>query len=180
MPSKNALKPKGLKMKFTILLVALTCFTFTAHAESKASRESVEKLMMLTDVSKIMESMQGQVSSMFNNMASQMNISEQERPAFEKYMGKIDNLLKENMTWEQFKEPMINVYLTHFNQTEIDGLIEFYQSDVGKSMTQKMPLVMRDSMMAGQQAMRDIMPQVQAIAEEMQSEIQQVRQQEGE
>ena len=84
------------------------------------------------------------------------------------------------MTWEQFKEPMINVYLTHFNQTEIDGLIEFYQSDVGKSMTQKMPLVMRDSMMAGQQAMRDIMPQVQAIAEEMQSEIQQVRQQEGE
>jgi hypothetical protein len=180
LPSKNALKPKGLKMKFKILLVALTCFTFTAHAESTASRESVEKLMMLTDVSKIMESMQGQVSSMFNNMASQMNISEQERPAFEKYMGKIDNLLKENMTWDQFKEPMINVYLTHFNQTEIDGLIEFYQSDVGKSMTQKMPLVMRDSMMAGQQAMRDIMPQVQAIAQEMQSEIQQVRQQEGE
>ena len=180
MPSKNALKPKGLKMKFKILLVALTCFTFTAHAESTASREPVEKLMMLTDVSKIMESMQGQVSSMFNNMASQMNISEQERPAFEKYMGKIDNLLKENMTWDQFKEPMINVYLTHFNQTEIDGLIEFYQSDVGKSMTQKMPLVMRDSMMAGQQAMRDIMPQVQAIAQEMQSEIQQVRQQEGE
>ena len=35
-------------------------------------------------------------------------------------------------------------------------------------------------MMAGQQAMRDIMPQVQAIAQEMQSEIQQVRQQEGE
>jgi hypothetical protein len=167
-------------MKVQIILLTLLCITFGTHAESKASRESVEKLMVLTDVSKMMDAMQGQVSNMFNNMASQMDISEQERPAFEKYMGKIDSLLKENMTWEQFKEPMINVYLTHFNQTEVDGLIEFYQSDVGKSMTQKMPLVMQDSMMAGQQVMRNIMPQVQAIAQEMQGEIQQIRQQEGE
>ena len=75
---------------------------------------------------------------------------------------------------------MINVYLKHFNQHEIDGLIEFYKSDVGKSMTQKMPLVMQDSMMAGQQAMRSLMPEIQAIAQEMQGEIQQARQQDGE
>ncbi|ABG41360.1 hypothetical protein Patl_2850 [Paraglaciecola sp. T6c] len=167
-------------MKVRILLLTLLCIIFGAQAETKASRESVEKLMLLTDVSKIMDAMQGQVSAMFNNMATQMNISEPERPAFEKYMGKIDQLLKEKMTWEQFKEPMINVYLTHFNQHEIDGLIEFYKSDVGKSMTQKMPLVMQDSMMAGQQAMRSLMPEIQAIAQDMQSEIQQARQQDGE
>ena len=170
-------KLKGLKMKVPILLLTLAYFTFGAHAESKASRESVEQLMVLTDVSKMMETMQGQVSNMFNNMATQMNISDEERPAFQKYMGKLDVLFKEQMTWQQFKDPMISVYLKHFNQKEVDGLIAFYQSEVGRSMTQKMPLVMQDSMLVGQQIMQGIMPKVQAIAEEMQGEIQQARQQ---
>ncbi|WP_339773341.1 DUF2059 domain-containing protein [uncultured Paraglaciecola sp.] len=164
-------------MKIRIFLFTLACLTFGAHAENKASRESVEQLMVLTDVSKMMEAMQEQVSNMFNNMATQMNISEQERPAFQKYMGKLDILFKEQMTWQQFKDPMINVYLKHFNQKEINGLIAFYQSDVGRSMTQKMPLVMQDSMLVGQQMMQGVMPKVQAIAEELQGEIQQAREQ---
>ena len=166
-------------MKIRIVLLTLLCFTFGASAQTKASRESVEQLMVLTDVAKMMEAMQDQVSNMFNNMATQMNISEQERPAFQKYMAKLDTLFKEQMTWQQFKDPMINVYLTHFNQKEINGLIAFYQSDVGRSMTQKMPLVMQDSMLVGQQMMQGVMPKVQAIAEEMQGEILQAREQEG-
>lgn len=45
---------------------------------------------------------------------------------------------------------IVPVYEKHYTEDEIDQLILFYQSPIGKKMVEKMPLVMQESMEIGQ------------------------------
>ena len=163
-------------MKKVYVLVLTALFMLNVNATELASKKSVEKLMELTEVSKMMDAMQGQISNMFNGMSKQMNISEKERPAFDQYMKKVGDLLAKDMNWDVFKEPMIEIYTKHFTEEEVKGLISFYQSNLGKSMTKKMPLIMQDSMLVSQELMKNFMPKIQALAIEMKNDIQKSRQ----
>ena len=163
-------------MKKVYVLVFTALFMLNVNATELASKKSVEKLMELTEVSKMMDAMQGQISNMFNGMSKQMNISEKERPAFDQYMKKVGDLLAKDMNWDVFKEPMIEIYAKHFTEEEVKGLISFYQSNLGKSMTKKMPLIMQDSMLVSQELMKNFMPKIQALAIEMKNDIQKSRQ----
>lgn len=163
-------------MKKVYVLILTALFMLNVSATELASKKSVEKLMELTEVSKMMGAMQGQISNMFNGMSKQMNISEKERPAFDQYMKKVGDLLAKDMNWDVFKEPMIEIYTKHFTEEEVKGLISFYQSNLGKSMTKKMPLIMQDSMLVSQELMKNFMPKIQALAIEMKNDIQKSRQ----
>jgi len=158
-------------MKILTILCFVSLFAFNAHADERSSKESVEQLMELTETSKMMDAMQGQISAMFDGMSAQIGISEEERPAFESYMQKVAKLMEKDMGWETFKEPMIKIYLKHFTEEEVKGLISFYQTEVGKSMIEKMPLIMQDSILMSQDLMKGIMPKIQALAVELQKDI---------
>lgn len=162
-------------MKKIVILCFIFLLSFNANAEEKSSKVEVEKLMNLTEVSKMIDAMQGQIGNLFNSMSTQMNISEKEKPAFNKYMKKVELLLQKEMNWNAIKEPMIQIYTKHLTKKEVNGLINFYQSDVGRSMIKKMPLIVRDSMLISQDLMKDFLPKVQTLAIEMQKEIHESR-----
>jgi len=46
---------------------------------------------------------------------------------------------------------MAQVYTRHFTREELEELIAFYQSPIGKRLVELLPIVMQDSMMAGAQ-----------------------------
>ncbi len=159
-------------MKSTCLLVCLLAFSSLDAKEAEmASRESVEKLAELTEVPKMIDAMQSQVGGMFDGFAQQLDLSEEERPSFEKYKEKVIVLMHEEVSWEKMKEPMLDIYMKHFSEAEVQGLIEFYSSDLGQSMIRKMPEVMRESMAISQNMMQVMMPKIQALALEMQEDI---------
>lgn len=54
----------------------------------------------------------------------------------------------------------IPIYAKHFTDREIDALLEFYRTPVGRSIVSKMPKVMQESMAAGQAWGRDLMQEV--------------------
>lgn len=159
-------------MKSTWLLVCVLALSpLAVEASERASRESVEKLMEVTEVSSMVDAMQSQVDGMFEGFAAQLNLSDADRPAFEKYKAKLIALLNEEVTWEKLKEPTLEIYMRHFSEEEVQGLIEFYSSDIGQSMIRKMPLVMQESMTISQGMLQTLMPRIQALAAEMQDEI---------
>lgn len=164
---------KILSMVFCLLAFA----SFDARAEEKASRESVERLMELTEVSKMMDAIQAQAGGMFESFAEQLKISEKERPAFDSYKQKLVILMSEEVSWEKMKEPILEIYMKHFTEAEVKGLIEFYSSELGQSMIRKMPVAMQESMGVSQEMMKSIMPKIQLLAMEMQKEIAEARKQ---
>ena len=46
---------------------------------------------------------------------------------------------------------LVPVYQKHLTESDLQGMIEFYQTPVGKKYAQKTPLIMQESMQVGQQ-----------------------------
>ncbi|MFT7156740.1 MAG: hypothetical protein ACI8Q1_001755 [Parvicella sp.] len=62
-------------------------------------------------------------------------------------------LLKLDLTADMtdLMKKMVPIYKKHLTHEEVKGLIEFYESPVGKSFTSKSGLIMQESMQIGQQ-----------------------------
>lgn len=58
---------------------------------------------------------------------------------------------KDEFISDEFNEMVIDIWVKHFTQEEILGLIEFYQSPVGKALIEKQPLVFAEAGQLGQQ-----------------------------
>jgi len=158
-------------LKRLLSLIAGVFFSLNVFASDPATTASVEKLLEITEASKMVDAVYAQVDSMSSNMATQMGLTEKDRPAFDKYMKKVSGLIRESMSWEKMKGPLIAVYVKHFTEQEIQGMLEFYNSDVGKSSIKKMPLVMQDSMGVSQKMMEGVFPKIKVFADELAAEI---------
>ncbi|MDC8830599.1 DUF2059 domain-containing protein [Alteromonas gilva] len=159
-------------MKYFWLVLLTVCFSNAVSAADDARREKVAALLEATNADAVIDQIYTSLDGMFANMAKQYNIKESERPAFNAHMQKVQRLMRQEMGWQQLRDPMIELYLTHYTDQEIDGMLAFYQSDVGKAMVDKMPAVMAGSMQISQNMMQSVMPKLQALSEEYRQELQ--------
>src|SRR5689334_8979339 len=53
-------------------------------------------------------------------------------------------------TLPQLVDSLVPVYAAHFNQMELDQLVRFYESPLGKHLSEVQPLILQESMQAGQ------------------------------
>ena len=74
---------------------------------------------------------------------------------YKKNYTQVDPAFWNEMQKEVSADGLINlvvpIYDKHFSEQEIDALITFYSSPAGKKIIQTMPVVMQESMAAGQQ-----------------------------
>ena len=61
----------------------------------------------------------------------------------------------------------MKVYTDTYTEEEIDGILAFYKSPVGKAFLQKMPEVMQRSMPVMMQMMGDLQPELKTMMEGM-------------
>jgi uncharacterized protein len=152
--------------KFALLLcLVLTCST--AYSGEKEHRALAEELIMITDGDTVMEKMKAQVTMIFQQITSQMNIQEADKPKLEKYSARFDAILKEDMAWEKVKNQYLDLYTSVFTEEETKTLLDFYKSDLGKKVTEKMPDLMQQSLNVARTYMQGVVPKLEELTEEM-------------
>ncbi len=50
----------------------------------------------------------------------------------------------------QLVDSLVPVYASHFSQAELDQLVRFYESPIGKHLSEVQPLILQESMQVGQ------------------------------
>lgn len=125
--------------------------------------------------------MSATIDTMYSQMQSMMlsgqmtdGMSTEEYEIIEKYNAKFTQLMKDEMGWDDMKKELRVVYEQNFTTVEIQQMLAFYKSPVGQSVLEKMPVVMQESMQIGQQMAAKTMPKLQALTEQMHSEIEQL------
>ena len=160
-------------MKFLLALVASVVFSSSAVAEAPTP-ESVANLLTAIHAEKVVDVLFQNIESMMRKSMSQAlqgkASTEQNKKFFDSYMPKIMLIMRDELSWERMKPLYVQVYSETFSQEEIDGLIRFYDSDVGRSYVSKLPVVMEKTMAISQQQMQPMMQRLQdalqqAIAE---------------
>lgn len=162
-------------MKKVLLLLGVLFLSFPVAASEAAKREAINELMEVMKVESMMDAMYAQMDQLFMQMAQEMKIKDSEKPIFEKYMRRVSQAMKEEMTWDKMKEPMIAIYMKHYSEKEINDLLAFYGSETGQKMVAKMPAVMQESMVVTQGMMKNFAPKMMEITKEMQREIREAR-----
>ncbi len=127
--------------------------------------------MQLTNTAAMIDTLYAQMDQMFVGLGEQLGITPSEQAIFDNYMKKVATAMQEDMSWEKMKGPMIDIYLKNYTEEEIQDMLDFYRSDTGRSMVEKMPGVMKESMTVSQDMMQGFMPKIAEFAKELSEEI---------
>lgn len=154
-------------MKRLVLAAALLLSAPFAHA-APPSEAQVDRLLEVMDLQKMLDGMLAQMEQATQQMGQSMlgeNASAEERARFERTMADQQAFLQQMMTAEKLRPIYRSVYTDVFTAEEVQAMADFYGSEVGRSIMQKMPQVMGRSMQAMQPMMQEMMQQVQQSLE---------------
>lgn len=158
----------------TVFVFVLIMFS-TIVSAAPPSEASIRELLEISQSAKIVDASMAQADTMMSQMMQQALQGKEVKPEVQEVISRAQTrmvgLLKEEMSWAKMEPMFINIYQKSFSQYEVDGMIEFYKSDVGQALITKMPVVMQHTMSAMQDVMMDMMPKMQEIQADMIAEI---------
>lgn len=79
----------------------------------------------------------------------------------------IMDLLNKELNWDNLKGKFVDLYGEAFSVEELDALIKFYESPIGKKLVDKQPEIAQKSMVITQSLRLEIMPKIQALTKEI-------------
>jgi hypothetical protein len=148
------------------------CIASFGYADSQTHRQAAEEVLRLTKVDKMLGPLVGQIQQVQIQQLQQMNLSREAYSAAQRYLQRINDLVAREMQWQEIKNDYVGLYTDAFTEPELRQLIQFYSTPLGRKVVEKMPVLMEQSMQLGQKKMMKIMPEIQALSEEMFKEIQ--------
>lgn len=123
------------KLTLTVVICVLSISAFSQTSTTKT--EKIRKLLEISGSSKLGE-------QVFKNMST----------VFQQSFPKLDNKFWEDFAKEVNTEDLANmiipIYNKYYTEADIDELIKFYNTPTGKKVIQTLPLIMQESMVAGQ------------------------------
>lgn len=158
-----------------LLVAVLASTAIWAHADDAGKNRNIDELLNLTDAAAMMENMYSQMEVMLQDMGEQMGVAPGEQPIFDEYYSKMMQLMREELNWDKVKDPIKSIYGEHFTDTEIRDLIDFYKTDTGKKTLEKLPVIMQESMAISQQALANVLPQIQTMSQQLEADIAEAR-----
>ncbi len=183
-----------LKNSMIALIMSLGIVTISSQAASsqavsaQAAVPTDVSLLKLIEVTKVVEMMNemsgdtGATDQIMQSMLASMpdiNMTKQQRQGFDKIMSKYGKEIMDTSDVESLNQKVIKAYIKsakqHFNQQEVDAQIDFYSSDVGQSIIDKQPAMMKGYMAevmpivmeTTMQNMQDIMPRMVADIQDL-------------
>ena len=152
-----------------------TAATAVTAPADKPTEASLHHLLDVMQAHQTVDAMGQQMDAMFGGYMGKLlegkHLNAKQAEIMEKSRARLTDTFKTMMSWEAMEPMYLKVYAETFTQKEIDGMTAFYETPVGHSMIEKMPLVVKNTMVIMQKQMEGLMPKIQQIAKETADEI---------
>ena len=149
------------------LALLLIDSTHAAGNNARPTTHSVEQLLDALGSKNMISAVEGQLDSMMKRETEQALNGKPITPAQQQIMddmrAKVVAMVKEQLTWDSIKPVFIDIYQKNFTQKEVDGMLVFYRSEVGKAVVAKLPQATIASMQTMQAKMAALLPQMQEL-----------------
>ena len=144
-------------MKFKALVLTLTFLAGTTlvQADEATKNAQAEKLLSLLKVDQQLEVTNQRMRMQTQRMVDSQNLPKDLAAKMQKVFDKQFDLVSSATNWDSMKNEVIAVYTTTFTEEEIAKLVEFYSSDLGKKMIDKLPELFRQGMEIAQKRLME-------------------------
>ena len=130
-------------MKKSLFILSFCVLSLSVNAQNNSKTEKIKQLLELSGSGKMGIQIMDQMISSFKSSNSKMN-----EEFWEDF--------KKEIKAEDFENMILPIYDKYYSESDIDQLIVFYNSPIGKKMISTMPQVMQESMAAGQKLGKEI------------------------
>lgn len=160
-------------MKRFALVAALLLSAPFAHA-APPSEAQVDRLLQVMDIGRTMDGVLAQMQQATQQLGHSMlgeEATDEQRAKFDKVMADQHALLRRTLTAERLQPVFREVYTDVFTAEEVQAMTEFYSSEAGRGILQKMPQAAGRSMQAMQPLMQEMLQQVrQSLEQELKAD----------
>lgn len=126
------------------ILIFVVFSSISVFSQTSSETEYSQTLKKMFEVSGSEESYQTAIRQMFSMFKQQyQNVETEQWNEIEK------EFLKTSL--DELTTMLVPVYIKHMTQADLEEIISFYQTPVGKKFAQKTPLIMQESIAIGQQ-----------------------------
>ncbi len=160
-------------MKRVLLLWVLALFSFSAVADEASHRQAAEEMLQASRADQMFDAVMPQMMAMYQQMVGEMDVPEEKRAVVERYFQRAAEMMAEMWRWEKIKPDMVDLYVSVYSEQELRDITAFYHTPAGQALLDKMPQLMQATMQYTQGQMREMLPALQQLAEEMQGELRQ-------
>jgi hypothetical protein len=155
----------GLAMLFA--LSSLLALQPAFAASPKPSEESVRQLLEANHTGEVIKGSFAHMDDMLRGSMKDVDgrpLNAEQQKIRDETRAKVVALMKQQLDWSTTLEPiMVDSYRDTFTQQEVDALLRFYRTPIGKSVAEKLPVASQQTMQLMQQRIREIMPKIQEI-----------------
>ena len=145
----------------------LTCGSAQVLADAKSHAADAERFLLLARADKLAVPVYAQVQQMFAQRFAESNAPQSEKAVLETYQAQANAALEQTVGWDKLKPDMVKLYTSNFNEQEMQDLIRFYESPLGKKVLEKMPTLTAQSAQLTQGKLEAAVPKVNQLLAEM-------------
>jgi hypothetical protein len=150
--------------------------TGAGAAGNPASEASIKELLEITHARKLLDTMMSQMDDVMKNAMQQATQGQPPPPeaqkTFDKCRSEVITAMQQQFTWDKLEPMYMRIYQKSFNQSEVNGMIEFYKTPVGQAVINKMPVVMQNSMNEVMQMMGPMMQRIERMQKDVVAQLQ--------
>lgn len=136
--------------RFLVVLTLVFAWTLAAGqpASAQGKAEKVQELLAITQTESLLQSL---LPALLQQQRQAMSRLRPDIPdkVWTKVLAVAEEAFRESL--KDFIEAIVPIYERNFSEEEIDGMLTFYRTPVGRSVVKKLPRVTQESMIAGQQ-----------------------------
>ena len=160
------------------IIVAL-CTAVAVADDTERRRELAGDLLdameMKATIAASMETMKTMMAAQIQQMQKQLPAAAARGPEAralqEKMMERTMDLVSEELSWENMRDSYVDVYAETLTEEEMEGLIAFFRSSVGKAFVKKQPELMQRAAAVTQKATAGMVPKIIALQAEVMKEM---------
>jgi hypothetical protein len=160
-------------IKLPLLIAVLTNILWLGPinaAESEKSR-AAEELLDLTHIEKTVTEMRGQMTGMLAAQLRSANVPEAMREKLARLQQKISDLVFDELSYTKLRPAYVESYAVTFTADELNGLVEFFKTPVGRAYVEKMPILTKQIMALAQTQFVNIAPRIKTLTDEFVAEL---------
>ena len=164
-------------MKSTrILLVALLFFPRGLVAsDDQTGRKAAEELVALTGAEGMLAGVRAQIAEMMVAQLKRIEVPDDLKDTMALYQQRIRDLISDQMSFAKMKDSYTDVYASVFTAEELNGILAFYKTTVGKALSEKTPVLSKRIQDLAQAQVQKLGPAVQKMTEEFISEVEKAK-----
>ncbi len=141
-----------------------------AHAQQTAKHDKVEQLIQAMHLqatfNQMMDQVVAQETTTVQQLFPEIATDAKQKQQHDALMEKATALVRSGFSWESLEPEYAKIYEDAYTNQELDGMLAFYNSPVGKAVLAKTPEILRESQAISVERLGALAPKMRALMEE--------------